>query len=246
MGEYKLEGGGQEQFMLTTSVACDANPLFFIRNWSGTLVASGAASNSGDGYYYKYETLPTSEGMYTWNWYYPINAHTFIEAGRFEVVRTLVEETAGLYCQANEVLNLYDKLKEAKIRNSEIEEFISDVMVEINQSLAPRYNVDSLSGNPGINVMAKNLALVRILERKGSPPEWVTKRGEKFEGMLEAMACGSLYLVNSAGSVMAPQISADLAQVDHSMENYVPSFNMLDPEYQRIDPDRQDDESDEL
>lgn len=251
MGDLKLEGGGQEQFTLTTSVALDENPLFFIKNWAGTLVGSGAASNSGDGYYYKYETLPSSEGIYTYNWYYAINAHTFIEAGRFEVAQTLAVETSGLYCDANDVINLYGPLIESGLTNHEIDEFILDVMAEVNAKLGHVYNVSSFAGNPTVHSITKNLTLTNIFERQagrggGETPEWITKRDERYRGMLDALSIGSMFLITSGGDTMTPSVNASLSQVDHNMADYEPTFNMLSPEYQRIDPDRIDDEEDAL
>ena len=73
----KLEAGGREQFTLTTSLALDELPLFFTKNWDGTLVYSSTAASSGDGYYYEYADMPSSRGWYTWHWHYSINANTF-------------------------------------------------------------------------------------------------------------------------------------------------------------------------
>jgi hypothetical protein len=137
----KLEAGGREQFILTTSVALDENALFFIKNWAGTLVYSSAAASSGDGYSYEYADIPSSVGMYTYNWYYAINANSFVEAARFEVVQTLAVETSGLYCDANDVINLYGPLRDSKIRNTEIDEFIQDVMNEVNAKLGHKYTI---------------------------------------------------------------------------------------------------------
>lgn len=246
----KLEGGGQQQFLLTTSVACDENPLFYIQNWAGTLVLSGTAANSGDGNYYKFATLPTSEGMYTYNWQYTISANTFLEAGRFEVVQTLVLE-ADLYCNANQVINMYGPLRDSKLTNSEIDEFIRDTMNLVNGKLSQRYSVPfPISVNslpPLVETITKNLTLVSIMERKGGDiPEWISKRQERFETILNNLAEGEMTLVLSGGTVIAGELSSTLSQVDHSMANYVPTFNMLGGEYQRIDPDRLDDEEDAL
>uniref|UniRef100_A0A6H1ZFV6 Uncharacterized protein n=1 Tax=viral metagenome TaxID=1070528 RepID=A0A6H1ZFV6_9ZZZZ len=245
--DRKFEGGGTEQFTFTSSVQANSTPVFFIKNWAETLVYSGPAATSGDGYYYKFAPIPSSRGEYTDNWYYSINANSFIKSGRFEVVQTLAIETPGLYCGANDVINLYDPLRTAKLTNNEIDTFIRDIMAQVNLKLAPVFTVSSLSGNPVIHVITKNLTLTDILERKGKEvPQWVTDRRTKYEGILDALALGSMYLVTSGGDLLIQTLASGISQVEHSMEDYTPTFNMLDLEYQRIDPDRIDDEEDAL
>lgn len=247
----KLEAGTQEQFTLTTSVTLDASPLFFLKDPAGTLVYSGTGVSSGTGQYSKFAPIPDTPGMYTFHWRYSIGANTFTDGARFEVVRTLAVETSGLYCNANQVLNLYDKFRESKMRNEEIDEFIRDVMNEINAKVGHKYGVPFptavSSFPPLIGTITKNLTLVNILKRKGAEmPEWLKDDREKYEGMLDAIAAGSMFLVLSGGTLIGPSENATLAQVDHNMENYEPTFNMLDIEYQRIDTDRQDDEEEAL
>lgn len=248
----KLEAGGREQFTLTTSVALDENPLFFMKDSSGTLVYSSTGASSGDGYYYEYADVPSSSGMFTYHWHYAINTNSFIESARFESVQTLAIETSGLYCDANDVINLYGSLRDSKIRNEEIDEFIRDVMNEVNAKVGHRYGVPFATAvnsfPPVIGTITKNLTLVSLMERKGGAelPGWIERRDERYRGMLDEIAEGNIFLTLSGGIVLAPAMSAQAGQVDHSHESYRPTFNMLEWEDQKVDPDLREDTEDDL
>lgn len=251
MSTLKLEAGGREQFTLVTSVALDQNPLLSLYDWDNTLVASGFGSSSGSGNYYKFETIPDSLGWYTYEWLYPINANTFTLRERFEVIHTRAIETANLYCNANDVLDLYKPLGGTKLTNEEIDVLIADVMARVDGTLAPRYTVPFATGvnsmPPLIKTITANLTMCDIIEsgpgrRADLTPQWVVDRRGRYDVMLDKLAAGDMQLPLASGVT----VGEDIQGADHSMEDYVPTFNMLDVEYQRIDPDRLDNEQDAL
>jgi phage gp36-like protein len=250
MEAYKLQGGGAEQFTLVTSIDCDAAPLLNITNWANVLVDSGTATNSGDGHYYRFAPLPTSAGFYLWEWQYTISANTFVDRQIFEIVKTRPAEATGLYCNANDVRDLYKPLQTMNFDNAEIDEVIRDIMHEVDMTLAERYvtpfSTDVSSFPPFIGTITKNLALVQIIERKGGPelPGWVVARNTRYRGFLASLAAGSMTLVTSDGASIATEVEGAAAY--HNMANYVPTFNTLDWPYQRVDPDRIIDEDDAL
>lgn len=246
----KFEIGGQEQFILTTSVALDGNACFFIKDGAGTLVSSGAASSSGDGLSYKYADIPSSVGLYTAHWWYSINAQSFQAVDVFEAVQTLAIKTTGQYCNFVDVVNLYEPMRDWKLTYHEIDDKIQDTQARIDARLGGLYSVPFATGAnslpPVIGTICKNLTLVDIIRQKGKSPEWIDKLGEQYMDLLTDIRSGVATLVLSDGSVIAPTMPAALAQVDHSMEDYTPTFNMLGYELQRVDPDRIDDEGDAL
>jgi hypothetical protein len=250
----RLEIEGQEQFILTTSVATDEAPLFNIKNPAGTAISSIGASNSGDGFYYAFAPVPTTPGWYTQHWFYTINAQTFYEVGMFEAIESLAIEEAGLYCNANEVVNLFPKLAEGGWVNREIGGVIQDIMAEVDAKLGVKYSVPFATGVSSmptiVPAITKHLALTTILERRpsgdGSVPEWVTARAERYRGIMDSIIAGEMTLVTSDGSVLGASAPSELGSVEHSMEDYVPTFNMLPWSSQRIDPDRLTEEEDEL
>jgi len=246
----KFEAGGMEQFTLTTSVALDANPLFFIKDGAGTLVSSGTASSSGDGFYYEYATIPTSKDLYTSHWWYSINAQSFQAVDVFEVVQTLAFKTTGQYCNFADVVNLYEPIRGWKIAYHEIDDKILDVQARIDARLGAVYPVPFATGAnslpPVIGTITKNLTMVAIIRQKGKNPDWIDELNQQYMDLLADLRSGDATLVLPDGSVITPTVPAALAQVHHSMEDYSPTFNMLGYELQRIDPDLLDDQEDAL
>ena len=248
---FKFEASGIEQFTLVTSVSLDEAPLFFVKDGTDTLIYSSAAAQSDAAHNYEFYTIPTSLGMYTYHWWYSINANTFHDAGLFEVVKTAAIATSGYYCSAMDVINAYEPLRESTLRYHEIDQVIADVQAYVNNTLGVRYAVPFATGVnslPGIvPVVTKHLALADILEQTaGGVPEWADNKRTRALDLLKAIAEGAESLVLPDGTVMAPTLPDALGQVDHNLENYVPTFNMLSWSQMRVDPDRLDDEEDAL
>lgn len=246
----KSEGGGQEQFTLTTSVALDANPLFFMKDGSGTLVYSSAGASSGAGFYYEYASIPSSKGLYSGHWWYTINAQSFQEQFLFEVVQTLAFQTTGQYCNFVDVVNLYEPLRDMDMAYHEIDDKIQDVQARMDARLGVRYSVPFATGAnslpPVVKTLAKNLTLVDIMRSKGKAPDWIDDLKMESNSLLGAIADGNATLVLTDGTTLGQSFPDDFGQADHNFEDYTPTFNMLDWSYQRIDPDRLDDEEDDL
>jgi phage gp36-like protein len=251
---FKLQGGATEQFTLVTSVQCDSGttPHLSIFDSSGTLVNSGPATTSGDfanGHFYRFVPLPDTPGFFTWEWLYAVTANTFVGRREFEIIHSRALETAGLYANANDVRNAYEPLNQAKFANAEIDEVIVDIQNEINAKLCHRYDVPfDAPPPPMIETVTKYLSLHRIVGQKltAGTPEWIGELAETYRGYLDEVAAGSSFLINSAGDVVSESMAAVAGQAEHNLENYVPTFNTLDPEDQRIDPDLEDAENDAL
>lgn len=248
----KAEGGGYQRFTIASSVGFDLAPALGVFNPSGTAVGSMTSTRSGaNTHYYGDVMMPNSIGFYYFSWSYGVNSYDMISRGVMEVVQTDVD-VVDLYCDANEVREMYEPLSKGDLQNDRIDVFIRDVMNEVNARIGHKYSVPFFTGvssfPPVIGTITKNLTLVNLVERKGGAeiPEWISERKEKFEGMLGNIADGEMFLVLSGGDLLEPVVNATVAQVDHSMEDYVPTFNMLDDHDQRIDPDRLDDEEDAL
>jgi hypothetical protein len=233
----KYEGGGRQQFTLTASGAFDTAPSFAFFNSSGTLVNSITGTASSTTAYYAFADLPNTPGYNYFEWQYGQASQAQILKGVFEIVTTTVLETAGLYCSANDVRNLYKPLSQSDLRNNEIDEFIQDIMNEVDARLGLMYSTPiNVNTFAIVKTITKNLTLAMILEQRGGAeiPQWITERSERYRDMLTALSDGTIALESA------------VSQADHSMANYVPTFNMLSWQYQRVDPDRLDDEEDAL
>lgn len=248
----RFELGGQEQFTLATSVALDENPLFFIKDPAGTLVYSSTGAASGSGHYYEYATVPSTKGLYTAHWLYAINNQSFYTVPDvFEVVQTLAYDTTGQYCNYSDVVNLYEPMRDMRIAYHEIDDKIADVQARIDAKLARRYAVpfatDASSLPPVIKTITKNLTLIDIY-RQGRQkfPDWMDSLKTEISELLDSIADGETTLVLSDGTILAQTIPDAFGQVEHNLENYVPTMNMLDWETQQVDSDRLDDEEDDL
>jgi len=246
----KFEAGAQEQFLLTTSVALDANPLFYVKEGGGTLVYSSTGASSGDGFYYEYATVPSSKGLYSGHWNYSINAQSFTESFLFEVIQTLAYQTSGQYCNFVDVVNIYEPLRDYRMAYHEIDEKILDVQARVDARLGMRYSVPFATGTNSlpsvIKTITKNLTLVDIIRQKGKSPDWIDDLSTEYKDLLNSIAMGETTLVLPDGSVLDQTVPSAMGQVEHNMENYTPTMNMLDWERQRVDPDRMEDEEDAL
>ena len=244
----KLECGDRAQITLVSSGTFDSAPSFAFFDSSGTLVASYTAVASATNAYYVFATIPNTPAYYYYEWLFAQGGYDQIRRGVFEAVKTTVVET-GLYCNANDVRNLYKPLSDSDMRNTEIDEFIRDVQNEVNTRIGHIYSVPFAASAlpPAITTITKNLALVSILERKGGAelPEWVRNRDERFRDLLSDIASGVVFLTLSSGVVLEPSLAA-LNKAHHSMADYTPTFNQLPFEEQRVDPDRIIDEEDAL
>jgi len=130
----KLEGGGYRKFTITSSIAFDQAPSFAFFDDSGTLVHSYTATQSSTTAYYAFADLPSSAGYYYYEWAYGQTSKAMVAKGLFEIVRTTAIET-DLYCDANDVRNLYKPLSTSDLRNDEIDQFIRDIIISINRRM---------------------------------------------------------------------------------------------------------------
>jgi phage gp36-like protein len=246
----KFEAGGQEQFTLVTSVALDENPLFYMK-MGETLVYSSTGASSGSGHYYEYATIPSSKGLYTAHWIYAINNQSFYtEPDIFEVVQRLALDVTSRYCAYSDVVNMYEPLRDMDLTAGEIDEKVLDVQARIDARLGKRYSVPFAPGvnslPPVIKTIAKNLTLVDIIQQTGRVPDWINDLKMDINSLLGGIADGEVTLVLPDGAIVDQAPPTAFARADHNLEDYTPTFNMLGAEYQRVDPDRLDDEEDAL
>jgi hypothetical protein len=249
--KFKFEVGHSEKFTLVTSLALDEAPLFFVKDEDDTLIYSSTGAQSDTSHYYEFYTMPNSIGDYSYHWYYSISTNTYHTGQLFEIVKTAAITTSGYYCNAMDIINQYEPLREDGYTYHEIDQDIIDAQAQVNNILGIRYpvpfEVGANSLPPIIPVLTKNLVVAAILEPKtGGMPEWAEKRRDRALDMLKAIAVGSEALLLPDGTVMAPTMPSNWAQVEHNLSDYEQTFNMLGWSQMRIDPDRLDDEEDAL
>jgi len=247
----KIEAGGRHKFTIASSIAFDASPVFGFFDTSGTGVGSLTATQSSTTHYYGFAAIPSSAGFYSFTWSYGAQSYDQVARGVFEVIQTNVEES-DLYCSANDVRNLYKPISKGDTSNDEIDEFIQTTMNEINTKIGHRYSVPFATGVGSfpqvMKDIASNLTLVSMVERVGGKevPKWIEDRGTRYREMVDNIADGETFLVLSGGTVLEASINAAAAQAHHNLSDYVPTFNTLDSQDQRIDPERQNDEADDM
>lgn len=111
----------------------------------------------------------------------------------------------------------------------------------IDASISRRYVVPVTPTPPLLTTLSCDLTIYRLMTRRlfsgeqMNKSDWPEKYKEAME-MLQAIADGSLQLVNSAGAVIVPTVGADIAWTN--TQGYTPTFNEDGDLNSVIDPDK--------
>ena len=155
----------------------------------------------------------------------------------------------GTYTDETKVRNLYPKLDDVtNLSDKQIEFYVTQAENIINGKISQRYTLPFSSTPPLIESIATEFSLIKLLDRfftaeRVSKNDWRNVRKEDIDKLLEGIMDGSITLVDSANNVIGQSTAALIAS---TTEDYEPTFNLLDPVLQRVDPDRLQDKKDDV
>ena len=153
------------------------------------------------------------------------------------------------YTTVSKVTDAYPRIKETKVTSAEVAFYINQAEAEINGKIAGEYSLPFTATPPLIETVATELSIIKVLDRfftseHRSSSDWRNTRKNELDKLLDGISDGSISLVNSASAIIERQ--SDLHGISSNTSGYTPTFSHLGVEDQRIDPDRLDDEEDDL
>jgi phage gp36-like protein len=151
------------------------------------------------------------------------------------------------YTNFDELVELYPKISTVSLTSANIHGiYISKAEGEINAKLAMRYTVPFSSDNvpPIIKSIAQDISMYYLLRRiytqnKKDKNPWL-EEWKAARDLLDELAKGESILVDNSG--IALDTRTDQQQIWSSTSTYKPAMDHREPIFQRIDPDRLDDE----
>jgi phage gp36-like protein len=137
---------------------------------------------------------------------------------------------------------------DSDITSAQVAQYITFVGNVIDSKLSQRYAVPFTSTPPVVETIATDLTTYRTLKARGfrdndESNEWVKSFKDESSKLLDALAAGSMSLVDSSGTIVSTVTT--FVEVDSNTKNYKPVFDMRDPVVWEVDPDRIDDENNE-
>ena len=149
------------------------------------------------------------------------------------------------YSEPEDLPKIWHKVLTTTLVPDEIVTFILHADNLINAALARRYTVpfatDPNAAPPLIRQLSSTLALLEVVDRSPSTPEWVLRKIERAEKLLEMLASGELTLVGLDGAVITER--TDIGGIQVSTEDYVPTFGVATSLDEQVDPQRAEDEA---
>lgn len=143
------------------------------------------------------------------------------------------------YSYPDHVRLIWHKVMTTDLDTAEIAAFIDQADAMIDAALTNRYAVP-FTQQPGtprlIQWISATLALLEVVDRSPSTPEWVLRKIERAEKQLEMLASGSLTL---------PGVTerTDIGGIQSTTEDYVPVFGAVPTLDEQWDPNRAADEA---
>jgi len=155
----------------------------------------------------------------------------------------------AVYTTVAKVTDLFPKIKDTQISSASIAFYINQAEAEINGRLAPQYSLPFSTTPALIETIATELSLIKVLDRfftseARSSNSWRDTRKKDAQNLLDGIANGSMSLINSSHTIINPR--SDLHGIVSNTSEYTPTFSHLGEGSQEIDPDRLDDETDDL
>lgn len=155
----------------------------------------------------------------------------------------------GKYTDATKLRKLYKDIDTTGVVDNDIEFFIRQKENIIDLKLSQRYTLPFSSTPPIIETIASECSFIGILDRyftaeTKSKNDWRTIRATDCNSLLGAISDGNMTLVDSGGNIIEQR--ADIGGIQSNTSGYEPTFNNLDETRQRVDPDKLDDEYNEV
>ena len=246
----RYEAEDTRQFTWAATITTPSTIAFNLFNTDGVSLAPAAVqassffvASSGNGVFYDNVVLPTSVGLYFYQWIgWDAASRTYITRGEFEIIRT---EPVSFFTYAD-ILDVTRTGRQifgrADITQRDLRPYLESGDAYIDSKLGMIMAVP-LSPTPNlIRDMSKIFCLANFysdrysVEHEAAPPAIIARK-ESYEELLAAVMSGTAVLVTSGGVVSrAEQEYIGLTGgLEHSAG--VPVFGMRDFETQTIDSD---------
>lgn len=149
------------------------------------------------------------------------------------------------YSYPDDVRKVWNKVLTTELTADEIASAIDRSDNIINAALALRYTVPFASQPPQtppiIRDLSATFALFEIVDRAPTTPEWVQRKIERAEKILELLANGTMSVVGPGGGLVP--VLQDLGAIQSSTADFVPTFGANPSTSERVDPDRAEQEA---
>jgi len=143
------------------------------------------------------------------------------------------------YAKPADVSALWNKVLTTELTVDEVALLIDQAGAFVDAALARRYIVPVASTPettpPIIRWITATLALLEIVDRSPSTPDWVMRKIQRAEKQLDMLASGDL-------SIPGTTMRTDLGSMQSTTEGYVPVFGGVPSISERWDPQRAEDE----
>lgn len=152
----------------------------------------------------------------------------------------------GTYTTAVKVRSLYPELNTAtRLTDTQLDFYVAQAENHISAILAVRYGLPFATTPPLVETITTEYALIKVLDRfytseTASKNDWRNIRKADLDKMLKSILDGDILLIDANNGVIAQR--ADIGSVASNTQTYTPTFSHLGDGYQKIDPDRLDDE----
>lgn len=151
----------------------------------------------------------------------------------------------GNYASNSDIYNVIPMVgSETEITSLHIANFINEAESIINTYLSNSYTVPISGGAPILTTLTVGIACYRLLARRVFTAQqlkdsvWPDRFKEDME-ILEEIASGDAAVVTTSGTILPATVAA--GGVWSNQEGYVQTTSELDPEYERVDPVKEDD-----
>lgn len=237
----RFEAEDTFQFTFTSTVNRPASVQFIVFNTDGTTLAPPTVQNSffvaesgtNTGLYYIERILPTSAGLYYYQWTaFDAASRTYVTRGYFEVVRTTTL-SFQTYADITDVVRTARQIfGRGELTVGDMRPYMEEADAWIDSKLAPVTTVPVSPVPAFLRGASKVGALYMYYSDRYAPqnedaPPGIVDRWNRYNEMLDALAAGSLSI---AGVSVDKKIVID-------PEGYKPVFDLREFESQRVDPD---------
>lgn len=237
------------QFTLAASASRPNTVAFTVFNTNGNTLAleavqSGATvaeSGTNTGVYHFERVLPSSVGLYTYEWRaWDVTSRTYVNRGEFEIIRTEAHSFYSYGDPVETVRTARQIFGRGDITMRDLRPYHEEADAWIDTKLSPIVTVPVTPTPNFLRYGSKLGALYfyysfRYAVEKDAAPPGIVDMWEKFNEQLDAIVAGSA----SIAGVISVEDAISVMPGD-----FKPVFDLRDPISQRVDPDLIDDEED--
>ena len=252
----RWEADDTRQFTMTATVNRPSTVAFIMFNTDGRSLApeavqSGATvaeSGTNTGLFYFNRVLPTSTGLYFYEWRsWDAASRTYIVRGEFEAIRT-EPHSFWTYADIMDVVRTGRQIfQRGDITQRDMRPYLEAADGYIDGKLGMVMTVPVTPTPAIITDMSKIFSLAYFysdrysIEREAAPPA-ILQRKEWYEEYLSSVLSGTAVLVTSGG--VTTRVVDEINKMTGSIDDGTPTFGLRDWPSQKVDADILDDEAD--